>query len=39
MPTEEARCPQCGERVGGIDHRPVEGVRLAEDFDAEFLQN
>ncbi|KAL4804436.1 P-loop containing nucleoside triphosphate hydrolase protein [Aspergillus unguis] len=36
MPTEESRCPQCGEPVGGIDHRPLPGVRHAGDFEAEF---
>ncbi|KAI9768060.1 MAG: hypothetical protein M1840_005094 [Geoglossum simile] len=35
MPMEEARCPQCGEPVGGRDHNPVEGVRRAEDWEAE----
>lgn len=33
---EEARCPQCGERIGGHDHEPMAGVRRAQDIDAEF---
>ncbi|BCS21108.1 uncharacterized protein APUU_21540A [Aspergillus puulaauensis] len=36
MPMEEARCPQCGERVGGHDHEPVAGVQRAQDMEAEF---
>ncbi|KAL4908894.1 hypothetical protein BDW74DRAFT_187382 [Aspergillus multicolor] len=36
MPMEEARCPQCDERVGGHDHRPVPGVQRADDLDAAF---
>ncbi|RDW81247.1 uncharacterized protein DSM5745_04804 [Aspergillus mulundensis] len=36
MPMEEARCPQCGERVGGHDHTPVAGVQRADDLDAAF---
>ncbi|KAL2163207.1 hypothetical protein VTH06DRAFT_5263 [Thermothelomyces fergusii] len=26
MPMEMARCPECGEVIGGTDHRPVEGM-------------
>lgn len=29
MPMEEARCPECGARVGGRGHRAVEGVTRA----------
>ena len=29
MPMEEARCPECGARVGGRRHRAVEGVTRA----------
>lgn len=30
---EEARCPQCGAPVGGLDHFPSAGVTSAEDFE------
>lgn len=33
MPMEEARCPECGERVGGREHRAVAGVRSAVDIE------
>ncbi|KAH8594174.1 hypothetical protein B0O99DRAFT_652786 [Bisporella sp. PMI_857] len=36
MPMEEARCPQCEELIGGLDHTPSQGVRRAEDLEAEF---
>ncbi|KAL4785910.1 hypothetical protein BJX76DRAFT_366539 [Aspergillus varians] len=36
MPMEEARCLQCGERVGGLDHTPSAGVRRADDLEREF---
>ncbi|KAH8430069.1 uncharacterized protein LDX57_007740 [Aspergillus melleus] len=36
MPMEQARCPQCGEPVGGQDHIPVPGVQRAEDIEAQF---
>ncbi|KAH8805391.1 hypothetical protein F5884DRAFT_799194 [Xylogone sp. PMI_703] len=36
MPMEQARCPECGEPVGGHDHVSVEGVRRAEEFDSNF---
>lgn len=36
MPMEEARCPQCGQPIGGLDHTPSQGVRRAEDLDVEF---
>ncbi len=29
MPMEEARCPECGEPVGGRSHQSVEGVTRA----------
>ncbi|KAI1117796.1 hypothetical protein F5Y14DRAFT_439080 [Nemania sp. NC0429] len=34
MPMEEARCPECGARVGGTNHRAVEGVRHADEIEA-----
>ena len=33
MPTERARCPECGSPVGGEDHRAVEGVTRAMDME------
>lgn len=36
MPMEEARCPQCGEPVGGLNHTPSTGVTHAIDFEAQF---
>ena len=36
MPMETARCPQCGETVGGTHHRPAEGVTRAEDLEEGF---
>ena len=36
MPMEMARCPQCAAPVGGADHQPADGVRRAEDMEAEF---
>jgi len=36
MPMETARCPQCGATVGGAHHQPADGVRRAEDLEAEF---
>ncbi|KAL2168166.1 hypothetical protein VTG60DRAFT_334 [Thermothelomyces hinnuleus] len=27
MPMERARCPECGEVIGGTNHTPVEGVQ------------
>ncbi|KAJ3528590.1 hypothetical protein NM208_g10130 [Fusarium decemcellulare] len=35
MPTEIARCPECGEPVGGVDHRPLHGVSRAEQMERE----
>ncbi|KAJ9661610.1 hypothetical protein H2201_006466 [Coniosporium apollinis] len=35
MPMEMARCPQCNAQVGGRNHVAVEGVRRAEDLEAE----
>ncbi|RVD85435.1 uncharacterized protein DFL_003756 [Arthrobotrys flagrans] len=34
MPMELARCPECGQQIGGQDHIAIEGVRLATDFEA-----
>ena len=39
MPMEEARCPQCGEPVGGNHHVPVDGVRRADDIERELDDN
>lgn len=36
MPMEEARCPQCGEPVGGNNHTPSAGVTSAVDIENEF---
>ncbi len=33
MPMEEARCPECGARVGGRNHQAVEGVTRATDME------
>lgn len=33
MPMEEARCPECGARVGGRGHRAVEGVTRAVEME------
>jgi len=33
MPMEEARCPECGEGVGGRDHMPTAGVQRAREMD------
>ncbi|KAI0835276.1 hypothetical protein F5Y06DRAFT_289184 [Hypoxylon sp. FL0890] len=33
MPMQMARCPECGAPVGGANHAPAEGVRLAEDIE------
>ncbi|XP_065220934.1 LOW QUALITY PROTEIN: NFX1-type zinc finger-containing protein 1-like [Planococcus citri] len=30
---EESHCPECGEKIGGRDHRYVETARLASDMD------
>ncbi|KAG5772514.1 hypothetical protein H9Q72_001332 [Fusarium xylarioides] len=38
MPMEEARCPECGEPIGGSRHRPVEGVTRAEEMEAPARQ-
>jgi hypothetical protein len=35
MPMEEARCPECGARIGGHDHTLVEGVVRADDLERE----
>jgi hypothetical protein len=29
MPMELARCPECGARIGGQSHEPVQGVSRA----------
>lgn len=36
MPMQTARCPQCGDVVGGNNHTPAAGVTRASDFEAEF---
>ncbi|KAH8703337.1 hypothetical protein BGW36DRAFT_443478 [Talaromyces proteolyticus] len=36
MPTEEARCPECGASVGGQDHVFVQGISRAFDMEHEF---
>ncbi|RFU27389.1 Adenosinetriphosphatase/Nucleoside-triphosphate phosphatase, partial [Scytalidium lignicola] len=36
MPMQEAKCPQCGAQIGGLDHRPVSGVNPARDFELQF---
>ncbi|KAF3200213.1 hypothetical protein TWF106_003447 [Orbilia oligospora] len=33
MPMELARCPECGQQIGGQDHIAAEGVRLASEFE------
>jgi hypothetical protein len=33
MPMELARCPQCGEPVGGQNHTAVEGVTRAVEME------
>ncbi|KAK6443830.1 hypothetical protein FP744_10000078 [Trichoderma asperellum] len=33
MPMEEARCPECGARIGGLDHQAVEGMRHAAEIE------
>ncbi|KAI8513635.1 hypothetical protein Bbelb_079590 [Branchiostoma belcheri] len=33
-PMEESRCPDCGAAIGGLDHRPVQGVQDARNNDA-----
>ncbi|KAK6358043.1 hypothetical protein TWF730_007397 [Orbilia blumenaviensis] len=33
MPMELARCPECGQQIGGQDHTAVVGVRPAEDLE------
>ncbi|KAJ6185870.1 hypothetical protein N7519_007171 [Penicillium mononematosum] len=33
MPTELAKCPECGARIGGQNHQPVEGVSRAEHME------
>jgi len=35
MPMEEARCPECGARIGGQNHNLVEGVARADDLERE----
>ena len=36
MPMETSVCPQCGAPVGGRNHQAVEGVKPADDMDAQF---
>ncbi|KAH7414422.1 hypothetical protein DE146DRAFT_673990 [Phaeosphaeria sp. MPI-PUGE-AT-0046c] len=33
MPMEKARCPECGEPIGGHRHRAVEGVTRAQNME------
>ncbi|KAI1462410.1 hypothetical protein F4805DRAFT_464617 [Annulohypoxylon moriforme] len=33
MPMEQARCPECGAPVGGLNHAPAQGVQRADDID------
>ena len=36
MPTELARCPECGAGVGGHHHRVTDGVTHAHDIEDKF---
>ncbi|KAI1768094.1 hypothetical protein GGR53DRAFT_35773 [Hypoxylon sp. FL1150] len=33
MPMQQARCPECGEAVGGANHTPAEGVQRADGIE------
>lgn len=33
MPTQFARCPECGATIGGYDHINVEGMTRAENME------
>lgn len=33
MPMEEARCPECGVAIGGLNHRNAVGVRRADNLE------
>lgn len=33
LPMEQARCPECGEAVGGRDHAPSDGVARATNME------
>ncbi|KAF1915145.1 hypothetical protein BDU57DRAFT_576497 [Ampelomyces quisqualis] len=33
MPMENARCPECGKRIGGQNHQAVEGVTRADNME------
>ncbi|KAK3984517.1 hypothetical protein QBC44DRAFT_336811 [Cladorrhinum sp. PSN332] len=33
MPMEEARCPECGSRIGGQNHMPVSGMTRATNME------
>ncbi|TFA97633.1 NFX1-type zinc finger-containing protein 1 [Trichoderma ghanense] len=33
MPMQEARCPECGARIGGQNHQAVEGMRHATEIE------
>ncbi|KAI7245873.1 hypothetical protein KC365_g101 [Hortaea werneckii] len=37
MPMELARCPTCGEGIGGQHHRPTAGVQHASDIEERFV--
>ena len=32
---ERTRCPQCNAPIGGVDHRPDEGVQRATELEEE----
>lgn len=34
MPMEMARCPQCMQPIGGINHQAVDGVQHADRLDS-----
>lgn len=38
MPMQMAKCPQCGEGIGGTNHRPTDGVSRADDLEAELAR-
>ncbi|XP_066291012.1 E3 ubiquitin-protein ligase RNF213-like isoform X3 [Branchiostoma lanceolatum] len=34
QPMEQSRCPDCGAAIGGVNHRPVQGLQAARNNDA-----
>ena len=38
LPMEESRCPECGEKIGGSDHKLLKTNRLV-DFDLDVKNN